>query len=146
MKAMTLTAAQELIGKTIVWSAPAAEGNSTYGGKAIIEAVKEGKRPISATILEGDNLNFAICENGEDVDFSDYGRGVSYELVDNYMVNDTETGNCVIYSGESLADAIAEILNDVESEDSIEWDLYKNGERVWCGKVNTLKELKSMIA
>ena len=82
MKALTLSLAQELIGKTIVWSAPAAEGNSTYGGKAVIEAVKEGERPISATIIEGDNLNFAICEMGEEIDFSDYGRGVSFKIVE----------------------------------------------------------------
>lgn len=82
MKTMTLTTAQELIGKTIVWSAPAAEGNATYGGKAIIDSIKGGERPISATIIEGDNLNFAICEMGEDIDFSDYGRGVSYKVVE----------------------------------------------------------------
>ena len=82
MKALTLSSAKELIGRTIVWSAPAAEGNATYGGKAIINAIKEGERPISATIIEGDNLNFAICEMGEDIDFSDYGRGVSFKVVE----------------------------------------------------------------
>lgn len=61
-----------------------------------------------------------------------------------YLVNDTETGNYIIYNGNNLADAIAEILNDMESEDPAEWDLYKNGERIWCGAINTIQELREL--
>ena len=78
MKALTLTQAKELIGKVIEWSAPCAEGNYPYGGKAIIKEVVEGKRPLVCTTIEGDDLTYALCEMGEDIDYSDYGRGVSY--------------------------------------------------------------------
>lgn len=80
MKALTLRQAKELIGKVIEWSAPSAEGNSPYGGKAIIKEIKESYKPLVCTTIEGDDLSYAVCEEGIDIDYSDYGRGVSYRL------------------------------------------------------------------
>ncbi len=82
MEKLTINKAQELFGKTIQWSAPSAEGNTIYAGKAIINEVKKDKTPLDCTIVEGDNLNFAICINGVDIDYSDYGRGVTYRVID----------------------------------------------------------------
>lgn len=82
MEALTISKAQELLDKTIEWSAPSAEGNAPYGGKAIINEVKEGKKPLVCTTIEGDDLSYGICENGVDIDYSDYGRGVMYRVID----------------------------------------------------------------
>lgn len=81
MERLTINKAQELLGKLIQWSAPSAEGNTPYGGYAIIDDIKASNKPIVATILDGDNLNLAICVDGINVDFSDYGRGVTYKIV-----------------------------------------------------------------
>lgn len=82
MKALTLRQAKEIIGKVIEWSAPCAEGNSPYGGKANIKEIKEGYKPLVCTTIEGDDLSYAICEEGIDIDYSDYGRGVSYRVIE----------------------------------------------------------------
>lgn len=82
MEGLTIDKAQELFDKTIEWTAPAAEGNAPYGGKAIITDIKANKRPLVCTILEGDNLNYAICEDDVNIDYSDYGRGVMYRVLD----------------------------------------------------------------
>lgn len=58
-----------------------------------------------------------------------------------WRVEDTETGNYVIYIGSEKELAIESILEDDEPE---LWDLYCDGERVWCGKVDTIAELKSL--
>jgi hypothetical protein len=146
MEALTISKAQELLDKTIEWSAPSAEGNTPYGGKAVITDIQANARPLICTTIEGDNLNYAICEDDVHIDYSDEGRGVIYKVIEDiYVVNDTETGNCVIYNGNNLADAVAEILNDMESEEPTEWDLYKNGERIWCGSINTKAELVELL-
>ena len=84
MKALTLRQAKDLlVGKVIEWSAPCWSGNHIpYGGKAIINEVKEGKKPLVCTTIEGDNLNYAICEDDNHIDYSDYGRGVMYRVID----------------------------------------------------------------
>ena len=46
------------------------------------------EQSIVATILEGDNLNYAICEDDMHVDFSDYGRGVMFRIVDEQSIPD----------------------------------------------------------
>lgn len=61
-----------------------------------------------------------------------------------YVVNDTETGNYVLYDGESRKAAISAILDDLASDEPAQWDLYENGERIWCGKTNTENELRYM--
>lgn len=58
-----------------------------------------------------------------------------------FRVEDTETGNAVIYIGESLPEAIGTILSDKNPE---MWDLYAGDSRIWCGKTDTIKELKSL--
>ena len=61
-----------------------------------------------------------------------------------YVVNDTETGNWVLYKGESKRAAIEAILEDLASDEPAMWDLYENDERIWCGKTDTVNELKFM--
>lgn len=58
-----------------------------------------------------------------------------------YTVNDTETGNYMLYSGFSLADAVNAILEDGGET----WDLYRNDERIYCSQTNTLSELTALI-
>lgn len=81
MEKLTISKAQELLDKTIEWSAPSAEGNAPYGGKAIITDIKANARPLVCTTIEGDNLNYAICEDDIHIDYSDYGRGVMYRVI-----------------------------------------------------------------
>lgn len=68
--------------KKIKWTAPSAEGNAPYGGIAIITDIQATTRPIIATIIEGDNLNHALCEDDVHIDFSDNYRGVMYEVIE----------------------------------------------------------------
>jgi hypothetical protein len=82
MGKLTISKAQELLDKTIEWSAPSAEGNAPYGGKAIITDIKANARPLVCTTIEGDNLSLAICEDDIHIDYSDYGRGVMYRVID----------------------------------------------------------------
>ncbi len=70
-----------LVGKRVKWFAPAAEGNQTYGGTALISAVYPGeKHPIHAAKIEGDNLNFAFWDDGF-LAYSDAGRCVDIEII-----------------------------------------------------------------
>lgn len=81
MKNLTIDIIPELFGKKIEWTAPSARGNEPYGGIAIITDLKASDRPIIADIIEGDNLNYAICVDDVNVDFSDEGRGVRYREI-----------------------------------------------------------------
>lgn len=64
-------------------------------------------------------------------------------------VTDHETGNYCIYEGEYIKQAFEEIRDSskvsneyVEDfEDYEDWDLYKDDERIWCGKTDTISEL-----
>lgn len=58
-----------------------------------------------------------------------------------YRVEDQETGNYCIYSGSNLEEAKNTILED---EDREMWDLLKDGNRIWCGKTDTINELKAI--
>ena len=58
-----------------------------------------------------------------------------------WRVDDTETGNYTIYIGLDKEEAINAILEDDEPES---WDLYGDDERVWCGKTDTINELKEL--
>lgn len=56
-----------LLGKTIRWSAPAAEGNFPYGGLARITAVKaEERNPLTTDELAGCTLDLAFFPDGSD--------------------------------------------------------------------------------
>lgn len=67
----------------------------------------------------------------------------------NYKVVDQATGNYCIYEGQYLLNAFeairyaAKAENEYadEFEDYEEWDLYKDDERVWCGKTDTIADL-----
>ena len=66
-----------------------------------------------------------------------------------YMVSDSESGNYVLYHGDSLFDAKEIILNSIEDDkkegkEIIELDLYCNENRIWSGKINTENKLKSL--
>ena len=67
-----------------------------------------------------------------------------------YKVSDSESGNYVLYHGESLVEAKEIILNSIEDDkisdgEIIELDLYCNENRIWSGKTNTENELKLLI-
>lgn len=81
MKNLTIDVVPELFGKKIEWSAPSADGNEPYGGIAIITDLRANDRPIIATIIEGDNLNYALTSDDVNIDFSDIGRGVQYKII-----------------------------------------------------------------
>ena len=66
-----------------------------------------------------------------------------------YMVSDSESGNYVLYHGDSLFEAKEIILNSIEDDKKgdgviIELDLYCNESLIWSGKTNTENELKSL--
>lgn len=64
-------------------------------------------------------------------------------------VTDHETGNYLLYKGECLENAFEEIRDSAkvnneyaeDFEDCEDWDLYKDYERIWCGKTDTISEL-----
>lgn len=82
MEKLTINKAQELLGKTIEWTAPAAEENANYGGKAIITVIKDSIGPLIAKIIEGDDLNYAVCVDKINIDFIGYGKGVMFRVID----------------------------------------------------------------
>lgn len=88
-------------------------------------------RPDGTRFYEYDSRYYSI----EEVE------GDSNELPTVYTVNDTETGNGTIYVGTSIEVAIEAILEDDDPE---MWDLYRDEERIWCGQVNTIAELKEI--
>jgi hypothetical protein len=108
-------------------------------------------------------LDFAICINGTFEDIEKQMRLNGYDCVlediyddevsevesndaDNkgvtYRVEDTESGECVTYEGDSFEDAKGELLNSIE--DGSEFDLLRNGERIWCGKTDTINDLDNL--
>lgn len=58
-----------------------------------------------------------------------------------YRVEDQESGNYCIYSGSNLEEAKNTILEDEAPE---MWDLLKDENRIWCGKTDTIIELKAI--
>lgn len=81
--------ANQLIGKTIKWTATGSRENGLYNGLSKITAVDPtNRRPITSETLEGDNLDFAFVNqySAEDVEFgllsySDGDRYVTFEEV-----------------------------------------------------------------
>lgn len=73
-----------LLGKTIRWSAPAAEGNFPYGGLARITAVNaEERNPLTTDELAGCTLDLAFFHDGSDtLCYSDAGREVDASVFD----------------------------------------------------------------
>lgn len=84
MKTLNINEIANLVGKTIKWQAPAAEGNETYGGIArIIGVNKEERFPITVETVSGDNLHFAFVDSFQEdgtMSYSDDDRYVTYEL------------------------------------------------------------------
>lgn len=90
----------DLLGKTIRWSAPAAEGNFPYGGLARITGVNaEERNPLEAEIELGDNLNNAFMEGGV-LCLSDAGREVDAAEFDGH----TQEEDAIRAQGEIFAD------------------------------------------
>lgn len=66
-----------------------------------------------------------------------------------YRVDDIQTGTACIYEGDSLEDAFEAIKDAAKTldsssddfEDIEDWDLSEDGNRIWCGELNTLEEL-----
>lgn len=66
-----------------------------------------------------------------------------------YKVVDQESGNYCIYEGQYLLNAFEAIRYAAKSDneyaeefqDYEDWDLYKDDERIWCGKTDTIEEL-----
>ena len=85
------------------------------------------------------NRNEGVIVNLEEVEEEEDDDNANLPTI--YTVNDTETGNCTIYCGTSLDTAKEAILED---EDPEAWDLYIDEERIWCGQVNTIGELKEI--
>lgn len=88
MKTLTTTNAKNLIGKTINWKAPSNECNKPYSGVAVVNSLDNLK--LEATIISGDNLNFAFLDRtmqgnllSTEYYFSDVDRCVYFELVNN---------------------------------------------------------------
>lgn len=61
-----------------------------------------------------------------------------------YRVEDSESGNFCIYEGNQIVEAFKSIIGD-GIEDSELWDLYCDGERIWCGKTDSITELMSIV-
>lgn len=101
------------------------------------------------------NWGLAVCFSRDFVEgavptFSDGTRSFSYdsrtfsiiEEIHTYCVNDSESGNWILYEGTDKEQALAELIN--ASEDGTEFDLYIDGDRVWCGKFNSISELSNI--
>lgn len=92
-----------LVGKTISWSAPMYKGNIGYlgyglaGGIATINAVDLNERkPITATIVEGDNIDYGFIDDpwtGKCIAYSDADRYISFEIVEPiYVIHHSTKG------------------------------------------------------
>lgn len=67
-----------------------------------------------------------------------------------YFVNDSESGNAMIYCGESLADAIDAVREshnmDRENGDEIvPMDIMQDGERIYCDLIDTESDLDALL-
>ena len=85
----TLEQAEQLIGKTIKWTAPAYRANEDYEGTATILQVDSQKRnPIQVHVCCGDNLGFAFQRSTpySELHFSDEGRLISYEVIEHVTI------------------------------------------------------------
>lgn len=73
----TLKDWKQLVGRKISWKAPGYK--KLYRGIALIEAVEEGRFPLTTQTIEGDDLSFAFFDFGH-ISYSDWGRFISVEL------------------------------------------------------------------
>lgn len=133
------------------WTLTDGAGNVILEGKEVIES------PTGVLDLDGEydtvyvedlnNLSSSEIEllreyytSGAYID-SDYMDDV-LSILGCYEVNDTDTGIWIIYRGANLSEAKEAILSD---EDPEQWDLYKDGERIWCGATDLVSDLKYML-
>lgn len=86
---LTPEVATQIVGKKIRWNAPASRYNDPYKGIAIINVVeKKDRRPIHATTIEGDDLNYAFNEWDESrhinrpLCYSDGDRYIEFEIIE----------------------------------------------------------------
>ena len=83
---LAFIALEELVGKTIKWSAPSAKENRPYSGidKIISVDLKE-RRPLKTEVIEGDDLSFAFVDdfmNNEFLSYSDSYRVVQFKVIE----------------------------------------------------------------
>lgn len=147
--------AYKIIGKTNSWIA---QRDSLFKGKTSITlesglTLREAQKKLLEFFNEDyeksyKNWGLAVANSYVAYSSNDGTRGYEYdsrhysiEEDDIYRVDDTESGNVVIYEGSDIKEAIDTILSD---EDTDRWDLIKNGERVWCGKIDTINELNRL--
>lgn len=69
----------------------------------------------------------------------------------NYKVNDSETGNYVIYEGKNIFEAYDAIIDshnkdEVSGEERTNLDLYADDERIYCGTIDSDSILASVVA
>lgn len=82
---------QSLLGKTIRWSAPSADGNFPYGGITRIGCLGNDDVPFLGNDepIVGDDICFAFFRNKGILCFSDNYRYIDFEIYDG--INETET-------------------------------------------------------
>ncbi|TWP29159.1 hypothetical protein ETU09_04775 [Apibacter muscae] len=89
LKTLTVKVAEQLIGKTIEWHAPAYHANEPYSGISIITEIDLSKRfPISCTNIKGDGLEYAFLDTFKEDDsiifsYSEYDRFVTFKVIEN---------------------------------------------------------------
>lgn len=148
----------KITGKTNGWIA---QRDSLFKGKEYITierglTLKEAQKKILDFFNEDyetcyKNWGLVRCNSDMAFTHNDGTRGYEYdsryfEIEEEkepsvWRVEDTETGNYVIYIGSDKTSAIEAILEDDEPE---LWDLYGDEERVWCGEIDTIDELKEL--
>lgn len=86
MKTLNTTNVNNLIGKIIKWQAPADSANAPYKGVAKIESV--ASKTFKATIISGDDLNYAFLDKmsdgtilSNDYCYSDSDRAITFEEI-----------------------------------------------------------------
>lgn len=124
--------AQELIGKTIIWNAPASKYNATYGGVAKIVSVDpDNRRPIKTETISGDYLDYAFVDEYEKEDvemgllcYSDGGRHVTFEVkctsIEDVIEKHWNHEAFVYYYEESKRESFDKQLTDLLIEEGIE--------------------------
>lgn len=126
-------------------------------GAGLMYATDDEQREYLANIISGMNLVVPVNDLEEDgcgaSELKDE-EGTVYKCYNSneeplyiavyseYRVEDTETGTAVFYKGRNKSEAITEALES--TEEGLEVDLYEDGERIWCGAINSINQLKNI--
>ena len=123
--------------------------------KAFIDDIVNHMPAICSARLEFTGMDYCLFVDGtrksvdEAVRFLKANK-VRFMLTHTYVVNDEETGNWVLYNGESLEDAKEAIRSSWEEDakigvDSTPLSLYKDGVQIWTDKLNAKRDLDELI-